>query len=216
VQVSSGKATLKIDGAMVPRIEQALAAAGVKADFVQFEGNSVKARFGDTDTQIKAKDEIVKALNPDPADPSYIVALNLLSRSPHWLTSLHALPMYLGLDLRGGVHFLLQVDAGGADQEGGGADWRHPHAGCATRTSATPVSPRRQRVDVRFRDRDADGCARPAGRPTARLQWSDAPDGATSLQRCAQAGSRRVQETRQGRTSPRCTAASMNSASPSR
>lgn len=110
VQVSSGKATLKLDASMTARVEQALAQAGLKADFVQFEGNSVKARFTDTDTQIKAKDAIAKALNPDAADPSYIVALNLLSRSPVWLTSLHALPMYLGLDLRGGVHFLMQVD----------------------------------------------------------------------------------------------------------
>lgn len=114
VQVSSGKATLKLDAAMVPRVEKALADAGVKPDFVQFDGNSVKARFGDTDTQIKAKDAIARALNPDAADPSYIVALNLLSRSPTWLTSLHALPMYLGLDLRGGVHFLMQVDMKGA------------------------------------------------------------------------------------------------------
>jgi preprotein translocase subunit SecD len=110
VQVSSGKATLKLDAAMAPRIEQILTAAALKADFVQFEAGSVKARFADTDAQIKAKDAIVKALNPDPADPSYIVALNLLSRSPHWLTAMHALPMYLGLDLRGGVHFLMQVD----------------------------------------------------------------------------------------------------------
>jgi len=110
VQVSSGKVTLKLDAGLVPRIEQTLSAAGLKPDFVQFEGNSVKARFGSTDEQIKAKDAIAKALNPDPANPSYIVALNLLSRSPHWLTSLHALPMYLGLDLRGGVHFLMQVD----------------------------------------------------------------------------------------------------------
>ena len=110
VQVSSGRATLKIDAGLVPRIEQVLTAAGLKPDFVQFEGNSVKARFGSTDEQIKAKDAITKALNPDAANPSYIVALNLLSRSPHWLTSLHALPMYLGLDLRGGVHFLMQVD----------------------------------------------------------------------------------------------------------
>lgn len=110
VQVASGKATLKVDAGLVPRIEQALGAAGLKPDLVQFEGNSVKARFRSTDEQIKAKDAISKALNPDPADPGYIVALNLLSRSPHWLTSLHALPMYLGLDLRGGVHFLMQVD----------------------------------------------------------------------------------------------------------
>ncbi|MCG3189567.1 MAG: Protein translocase subunit SecD [Burkholderiaceae bacterium] len=110
VQVSSGKATLKLDASIVPRIESALGAAGVKADFVQFEGGSVKARFADTDTQLKAKEAIAKALNPDPSDPSYIVALNLLSRSPAWLGNLHALPMYLGLDLRGGVYFLMQVD----------------------------------------------------------------------------------------------------------
>ena len=110
VQVSSGKATIKVDSATAERVRQALAAAGVSADFVQFDGNSVRARFRDTDTQIKAKDAIAKALNPDPEDARYIVALNLLSRSPKWLTDLHALPMYLGLDLRGGVHFLMQVD----------------------------------------------------------------------------------------------------------
>ncbi|HEU4458716.1 MAG TPA: protein translocase subunit SecD [Methylibium sp.] len=110
VQVSSGKSTVKVDAALVPRVEEALKAAGVQADFVQFEGTSVRARFDDTDTQLKAKDAIAKALNPDPSDPQYIVALNLLSRSPHWLTALHALPMYLGLDLRGGVHFMMQVD----------------------------------------------------------------------------------------------------------
>ena len=110
VQVSSGKATLKLDPSLVPRIEEILAQAGIKPDFVQIDGLSVKARFADTDTQLKAKDALQRALNPDPADPSYIVALNLVSRSPTWLASLHALPMYLGLDLRGGVHFLMQVD----------------------------------------------------------------------------------------------------------
>src|SRR5262245_20043247 len=110
VQVSSGKATLKVDAGIVPRIEAALKVADIRADFVQFEGNSAKARFTDTDTQIRAKDALAKALNPDPNDPSYIVALNLLSRSPTWMSHLRALPMYLGLDLRGGVHFLMQVD----------------------------------------------------------------------------------------------------------
>jgi preprotein translocase subunit SecD len=110
VQVSSGKATLKIDANTVSRVEQVLSQAGVKPDFVQLDGNSVKARLADTDVQLKAKDALQRELNPDAADPSYIVALNLLSRSPTWLTALHALPMYLGLDLRGGVHFLMQVD----------------------------------------------------------------------------------------------------------
>ena len=110
VQVSSGKVTLKVDAGLVQRVEQVLASAGTNPDFVQFDGNSVKARFADTDTQIKAKDAIAKALNPDAENPSYIVALNLLSRSPTWLSKMRALPMYLGLDLRGGVHFLMQVD----------------------------------------------------------------------------------------------------------
>ena len=110
VQVSSGKVTIKADAGWIARVEGALTAGDVKADAITFDGNSVKARFADTDTQIKAKDALSRELNPDPANPSYIVALNLLSRSPAWLTSLRALPMYLGLDLRGGVHFLMQVD----------------------------------------------------------------------------------------------------------
>jgi preprotein translocase subunit SecD len=110
VQLSSGKATVKLNGDAVAQVQQALQAGGVKPDFVEFDGNSVRARFADTDTQLKAKDVLFKAFNPDAADPHYIVALNLLSRSPNWLRSMHALPMYLGLDLRGGVHFLMQVD----------------------------------------------------------------------------------------------------------
>ncbi len=110
VQVSSAKATVKVEARLVDRVNEAIRAAGLTADFVQLEGTSVRARFGDTDAQLKARDVISKALNPDAADANYIVALNLVSRSPHWLTAIHALPMYLGLDLRGGVHFLMQVD----------------------------------------------------------------------------------------------------------
>ena len=110
VQVSSGKATLKIDATLAPRIEKLLADASLKPDFVQFENGSVKARFGDLDSQRKAQEAISKGLNPDPQNPDYIVALNLLSSSPRWLSAMHALPMFLGLDLRGGVYFLMQVD----------------------------------------------------------------------------------------------------------
>ncbi len=110
VQVSSGKSIVKLDASTSVRVEQILKDAGITADAVTFDGNSVKARFSDTDTQLKARDAVQKALIPDPADPAYIVALNLLSRSPAWLTVIHASPMYLGLDLRGGVHFMLQVD----------------------------------------------------------------------------------------------------------
>jgi preprotein translocase subunit SecD len=110
VQVSSAKASVKVDAAVLQRVEEALRAAGLSPDYVSLEGSSVRARFDTPDNQLKAKDAIQKALIPDPADPAYIVALNLVSRSPTWLSALHAQPMYLGLDLRGGVHFMLQVD----------------------------------------------------------------------------------------------------------
>ena len=110
VQVSSAKATIKIDDGVRLRVEETLKKANIESTGMFFDANSVKARFKDTDTQLQAKDLVEKALNPDKGDESYTVALNLLSNSPKWLSSLHALPMYLGLDLRGGVHFLYQVD----------------------------------------------------------------------------------------------------------
>ncbi len=110
VQVSSAKATVKVDAAVQQRVQAALDAAGVKPDMIGLEGTSIRARFDTPDIQLKAKDAIQKALVPDPDDAHYIVALNLVSRSPAWLTAIHAAPMYLGLDLRGGVHFMLQVD----------------------------------------------------------------------------------------------------------
>ena len=110
VQVSSLKATVKVDNALLQRVQETLDAAGIKPDLIGLEGTSVRARFDTPDTQLKAKDALQKALVPDPADPVYIVALNLVSRSPAWLSAINAAPMYLGLDLRGGVHFMLQVD----------------------------------------------------------------------------------------------------------
>ena len=114
VQVSSAKATLKIDLKALQRVESTLNAAGVESNGTFLDANGVKVRLKDTDTQLKAKDLLEKQFNPDASDPQYVIALNLLSSSPQWLTNLHALPMYLGLDLRGGVHFLLQVDMKGA------------------------------------------------------------------------------------------------------
>ena len=110
VQVSSGKATVKVDSTTRTRVEQALSAAGIKPEAISLEGSSVKVRLDSGDTQLRAKDAVQKALVPDPSDPSYVVALNLLSASPKWLSAVRAAPMYLGLDLRGGVHFMLQVD----------------------------------------------------------------------------------------------------------
>ncbi|HEY2929959.1 protein translocase subunit SecD [Piscinibacter sp.] len=199
VQVSSAKATLKIDSGLAARVEQVLAKAGLKADFVQFEGNSVKARFLDVDTQGKAKDAISAALNPDPNDPSYIVALNLLSRSPHWLTVMRALPMYLGLDLRGGVHFLMQVDMKSALTKKAEAltgdirtllrDKNLRHAGI-TRDG--------NNVELRFREREtATAALALLADQLPDLQWTESADGsdvklAGSLKPEA---ARRVQET---------------------
>jgi len=110
VQVSSSKMSAKVDDATLARVTEAIKAANVPVSALTLEGNSIKARFESTEQQLKAKDAIQKALIPEGTENGYVVALNLLSRSPAWLTSLHAAPMYLGLDLRGGVHFMLQVD----------------------------------------------------------------------------------------------------------
>ena len=110
VQVSAAKATVRVDGSTLSRVESVLQGASITPQRLTQEGTSVWARFDTPDTQLKAKDAIERALNPNAADPSYIVALNLVPRSPAWLAAINAKPMYLGLDLRGGVHFMLQVD----------------------------------------------------------------------------------------------------------
>lgn len=114
VQVSSGKSTMKLSPELADTLSGQLEGQGIQPDGVFFEetlgGGTVKLRFNSSEEQLKARDFLQSSLNPDESDPDYIVALNLLSRSPDWLTSINALPMYLGLDLRGGVHFLLQVD----------------------------------------------------------------------------------------------------------
>jgi len=114
VQVSSARATVKVDATTLQRVEEALKGGNVAHTGVQLDSNGVKVRLADTDTQLRARDVLEKGLNPDAENRAYTVALNLLSASPTWLTAIRALPMYLGLDLRGGVHFLLQVDMRGA------------------------------------------------------------------------------------------------------
>ncbi|WP_298018799.1 protein translocase subunit SecD [uncultured Castellaniella sp.] len=118
VQIAGAKTSVKIDQGTLERADQILKQADIQPTASSFEMNgpvgSVRLRFDSTDTQLKAKDTLEKALNTDPKNPDYTVALNLMSASPNWLTALGAHPMYLGLDLRGGVHFLLQVDLQGA------------------------------------------------------------------------------------------------------
>lgn len=109
VQISPLRSSISADSALLQRVEGTLKQADIPTDGLLLEGNSIKARFANTDVQIKAKDLLESTLGND-----YIIALNLLPNSPSWLTNLGALPMYLGLDLRGGVHFMLEVDMDGA------------------------------------------------------------------------------------------------------
>jgi len=153
VQVSAAKTTVKVDAATQTRVEEALKAAGLTPDLVTLDAGSLRARFTTTDDQLKARDVVQRALVPDASDPPYTVALNLLSRSPKWLTSLHAFPMYLGLDLRGGVDFLLQVDMKGAidkKAESFASDLRTTFRDKSIR--GTQVSRNGQTVEVTFRD----------------------------------------------------------------
>jgi len=178
VQVSSAKATVKIDSALVTRVQDALKAASLDADFVALEGTSVRARFPDTDTQLKARDAIAKALISDPNDAPYIVALNLVSRSPKWMASLRALPMYLGLDLRGGVHFLMQVDMKAAltkRAEALSGDARTLLRDKSIRASVTRDG---NNVDVRLRDRAAaDAASNQLKDNLPDLTWVESADG---------------------------------------
>lgn len=105
VQVSPARAATVIDAALLARVTESLSSANVIVEAAYLDPNGIKIRLGDTDTQLRAKDILQFELGD-----GYVVALNLLTNSPRWLASINALPMYLGLDLRGGVHFLLQVD----------------------------------------------------------------------------------------------------------
>ncbi|MBT9517437.1 MAG: protein translocase subunit SecD [Methyloversatilis discipulorum] len=114
VQVSTARTGVTIDAELMSQVENTLKQASIAHTGLTLDNSGVRVRLADTDTQLKTRDVLEKALNPDANDARYVVALNLLSKSPTWLRSFGALPMYLGLDLRGGVHFLLQVDMKGA------------------------------------------------------------------------------------------------------
>ena len=180
VQVSSLKTSVKLDSSTVARVEQALKDAGIVTDAVSLDGSSVRARFASTDSQLKAKDAIEKALIPDPAAPSYVVALNLLSRSPAWLTALNARPMYLGLDLRGGVHFMLQVDMQAAltkKAESLAGDLRLVLREKNVRHSG--ISRNGQTIEIKFRDTATRDSAKAVLQDQfADLQATETPDGA--------------------------------------
>ncbi|MBP8285561.1 MAG: protein translocase subunit SecD [Rhodoferax sp.] len=179
VQVLSAKPQVKVDSGTLGQVEAALKAAAIAADQVTLDGASIKVRVGSPEAQLKAKEALQKALVPDPANPSYVVALNLLNRSPAWLTSLHASPMYLGLDLRGGVHFMLQVDMQAAlakRAESLAGDLRTSLREKNVRHSG--ISRNNQTIEVRFKDAATLDAAKAVLQDQfTDLQTVEAPDG---------------------------------------
>jgi preprotein translocase subunit SecD len=189
VQVSSAKATVKVDPAQVALASKALQDAGVRAESVDFEAGSIRARFLDTDTQLKARDALTKAFVPQKDDADYVVALNLVSNVPAWLSKLRVAiaeprPTYLGLDLRGGVHFLLQVDMKAALAK------KLQSYEVGLRTSLreknmrhTGIRVSADRIDVRFRDAaSAEAAKNTASDVAPEMTWQVLPqDDQTTL-----------------------------------
>ena len=216
VQVQPHRATLKADAALMGRVEDILKKGSLAPTGVFLDATSVKARFPDTDTQLKAKDLLQSQLGED-----YVVALNLLSNSPRWLAAIGALPMYLGLDLRGGVHFLLQVDMKAAIAKKLEATLNDIRGNLREkRIQYTGIAREGQAIVVRFRDAAMrDKGLQEISRTLPDLRTQDAPrTGANSASspRSSPRRRRRPRSSRCSRTSPRCATASTSSAWPSR
>jgi len=160
VQIASIKATVHADTGLLSQVEQILQRAGIAQLGISLDtigqNATIRVRFADTDTQGRARDLLDRTLNPDSSDPAYIIAPNLISSTPGWLQRMHALPMYLGLDLRGGVHFLMQVDIDEAVNK------RLQAVEADLRTLLREKDVRHagihrdgERLEIRFRDRDS-------------------------------------------------------------
>ncbi|WP_020656225.1 protein translocase subunit SecD [Massilia niastensis] len=183
LQVTSGRSTINVTSATTTVVEDALKRAGIPATATSLEGTghstSVRARFASTDAQFKAKLALERDLNRDPANPDYIVTVNLVKNTPAWMEKIGAKPMNLGLDLRGGVHFLLQVDTRAvlenkikgiqASARSTLRDQNVRHAGIE-RVGNT--------VEVRFRDAETRNAARKALSNQTDLVFADGADGA--------------------------------------
>ncbi len=104
VQISAER-NVELDDAVLERVVQALSEARIEPNSAAFEAGRILVRFADGDAQLRGIEAIRNELQR-----GFIIALNLAPTTPNWLRDLGALPMYLGLDLRGGVHFLMEVD----------------------------------------------------------------------------------------------------------
>ena len=183
LQVTTGKATVKVNSETAVKVADALKKANVPAERVGLEGqgnsSSVRARFTSTDAQFKAKLALERELNTDQTDPDYIVTVNLVKNTPAWMQAVHALPMNLGLDLRGGVHFLLQVDAQSA-LETKIKGYQSSIRGVLREKNVRHAGIERvgNTIDIKFRDEETRTAARNviSGQMTD-LQLVDAADG---------------------------------------
>lgn len=183
VQISSAKATVKVERDMVERVNQILANANVATSGVSYDvsGNlgSVRARFANTDTQFAAKALLERELNTNANDPTYMVAFNLLPNTPAWLQALGAMPMYLGLDLRGGVHFLMQVDSKAVlEKRVQGLQVTVRSVLREKNIRHSGIARSGDQIEVRFADADArERARRTLSREIADIQMQDAGEG---------------------------------------
>ncbi len=184
LQVTSGRSTLNITSASTTVVADALKRAGIPSTGITLEGTghttSVRARFAGTEQQFKAKLALERELNRDPANPDYIVTVNLVKNTPAWMTAIGAAPMSLGLDLRGGVHFLLQVDTKAV------LDNKVKALQSSVRSNLRDKNVRhsgiervRDTIEVRFRDAATRSSARTVlAAQSNELNFADAADGA--------------------------------------
>jgi preprotein translocase subunit SecD len=183
LQITTGKATVQVNSDTTARVAAALKRDGIPAEAVSLEGagdtSAVRARFASTDAQFKAKTALERDLNRDPTDPDYIVTVNLAKNTPVWMQKLGAQAMNLGLDLRGGVHFLLQVDAKAT------LETRIKGIQAAARSQLRDQNVRHagierigDRIEIKFRDADTRAKARSVlANQNADLAFAETADG---------------------------------------
>jgi len=187
LQVTTGKTTVKINSDTTTRVAEALKRAGVPGSQIALDGSgnssSVRARFASTDAQFKAKLALERDLNRDQADPDYIVTVNLVKNTPAWMQAVRAMPMNLGLDLRGGVHFLLQVDVKAATEtkiKGLQASFRSQLREENVRHSG--IERNGNTIQIRFRDEATRAKAEQVlSSKSADLQYAESADGTDML-----------------------------------
>ena len=182
LQVTTGKATLKIDDAIARRVETALKSAGIANDGIALDGTgsstAVRARFKTTDEQFKAKEALERTLNARSDDPDYIVTVNLARNTPKWMQAVRALPMNLGLDLRGGVHFLLQVDvAATTENKIKGIQTSVKSLLREKRLPYSSITRVGNNIEVNFRDGNALAAGRKALEQVTELAFTQQADG---------------------------------------